>query len=485
MAYLFGAWNSFDAFINEGAEGLLINPNTRAQLTAPQYVGAYREGDLRSDSDFYEVDPNQDVLAQVDFKNMTRYVNDSAMDEYRRVSDDVKQKLDMGGVLEKDRLKPSEDSSGVFDFGLAAPSLYRMIEWYVEELDELVDGNFVEKIDMGDGTSNYYTFIEGKNYRVRRQQKGTFDILKNVPNSQLIMVGENMFATKPTSGIGADGVTYRLKFATKNKKIYLVRPKKGGAPQYLDIFVPIGGLASVTSSGMLAKVSPILMVAEQMEQAGVKVRVYGLRTYKVDGDTIFYSWLAKEYGAPLDINAISIATADPRFFRWTLWQTSEGITRKRFSKERRGYGETLTDSNELNNVFQRFKNYLWNQKMQGLFDTKVNDKSLMVVGGLLRPNNDFQRNEREITDEFYRIGDLSEMLLAKDVEKAIRRIVQRERNRGLDDFQVRSRLVQEINQAFQVITQRQDSVYFTPLSDVPKIDERREKIISAINLVLS
>ena len=123
--------------------------------------------------------------------------------------------------------------------------------------------------------------------------------------------------------------------------------------------------------------------------------------------------------------------------------------------------------------------------MQGLFDTKVNDKSLMVVGGLLRPDNNFQNNEREIENEFYRIGDLSEMLLAKDVEKAIRRIVQRERNRGLDDFQVRARLVQEINQAFQVITQRQDSVYFTPLSDVPKIDERREKIISAINLVLS
>jgi hypothetical protein len=99
MAYLFGAWNSFDAFINEGAEGLLIDPNTRGQLTNPQYAGEYRERDLRNDSDFYEVDPNQDVLAQVDFKNMTRYVNDSAMDEYRRVSDDVKQKLDMGGVL--------------------------------------------------------------------------------------------------------------------------------------------------------------------------------------------------------------------------------------------------------------------------------------------------------------------------------------------------------------------------------------------------
>jgi hypothetical protein len=123
--------------------------------------------------------------------------------------------------------------------------------------------------------------------------------------------------------------------------------------------------------------------------------------------------------------------------------------------------------------------------MQGLFDTKVNDKSLMVVGGLLSPNNDFQRNEREIADEFYRIGDLSEMLLAKDVEKAIRRIVQRERNRGTFDFQIRDRLVQEINQAFQIITERQDSVYFTPLSDVPKIDERREKIVRAINLVLS
>jgi hypothetical protein len=70
---------------------------------------------------------------------MTRYVNQSAIDEFRRIAENITQKIDLGGVLEKDRLKASEDPSGIFSFGLASPSLYRVVEWYVIELYILVD----------------------------------------------------------------------------------------------------------------------------------------------------------------------------------------------------------------------------------------------------------------------------------------------------------------------------------------------------------
>jgi hypothetical protein len=80
-----------------------------------------------------------------------------------------------------------------------------------------------------------------------------------------------MFATKPSTYVNADGETFRLKFATKAKKIYLVRPKKGGAPKYIDLFIIASANADLNSEGMMAKITPVLMLAEQLEQAGAAV----------------------------------------------------------------------------------------------------------------------------------------------------------------------------------------------------------------------
>lgn len=487
MTKYFGIFESYSDFVQEGQEGLRINPITKEKVDDPIYVEprAYQVDFLNNSGyAFYEIEKGKSAKEQLDLKNITRYVNQKALQEYQELTEDLLQKIDLGGVLEKDRLKPTEDPSGTFDFSLAAPTLYRMVEWYVEELDELVDGNFVEKIELGKGQSNFYTYIDGKQYRVRRQQTGTFEILKNVPNAKLILVSDNMYATSPVSGKGIDGKTYRLKFATKTKKIYLIRPKKGGAPQYLDVFAPINASSSLNSQGMLAKITPIMMFAEQMEQAGVKVRIYGTRLYKEGKNEILMSWVLKEYGAPLDIDAIAIASADPRFFRYGLWQNTEGVIRKMYDKEIKGYGLPFNEKSEMNLLFNQYRNYLWDLKNKGLFQTKVNDKSLMIIGGLSNPSNNFKSNEKAIEDEFYRIGDLGEMLLAKDIEKAIRRIVDRERAKGTKEWALRSKLIDSINNAFVIVTDATPKIYNTPASEIPKIDERRDKIIDAINRVL-
>lgn len=487
MAKYFGIFESYSDFVREGQEGLRINPITKEKVDNPIFLqpSKYYLGRLSKKMyDYYEIERNKSAEEQLDFKNITRYVNQRALKQYQELSEDLSQNIDLGGVLEKDRLKPTEDSSGTFDFSLAAPTLYRMVEWYVEELDELVDGNFVEKIELGKGQSNFYTYIDGKQYRVRRQQTGTFEILKNVPNAKLVLVSDNMYATSPVSGKGMDGKTYRLKFATKTKKIYLIRPKKGGAPQYLDVFVPINASSSLNSQGMLAKITPIMMFAEQMEQAGVKVRIYGTRLYEQYGNQTLMSWVLKEYGAPLDINEIAISSADPRVFRYSLMQNMEGVMRKLFDKEIIGNTKPIYDKNYTNLLFTQYKNYLWDLKNKGLFKTKVNDKSLMIIGGLSNPLNNFKSNKQAIENEFYRIGDLGEMLLSKDIEKSIRRIVDRERAKGVSDWSLRYKLIDSINNAFVIISDASPKIYNTPASEIPKIDERRDKIIDAINRVL-
>lgn len=484
--YLFGMWDSLDAFIKEGEEGLYydLNGNKTNTQTFNASATTYSEATLRDKASWYEVDTSRPLLDQVQISNLTRYVNQDAIAEYERISENMKQKIDLGGVLEKDRLKPSEDPSGIFSFGLAAPSLYRVVEWCVVELDILVDGNFVEKQDLQNKRTNFYTYVDGKQYSVRRQQKGTYEMLKNNPNAKLVEVSADMYATKPATYVNADGETFRLKFATKAKKIYLVRPKKGGAPKYIDLFIIAGGLRDLNSEGMMAKITPILMLAEQLEQAGVKTRIYGLRAYNVgSSDAVFFSWVAKEYGAPVDKQQVAVVTADPRFFRFSLWKNTEGILKKRFGSNNTGYGATIYGGTELSEGFLRYKNYLGQEAEKGLLRTKVKDKALFITGGLPSPSNTFAINEEAIEEEFYRISDIAELVLAENPEKAIRRIVARDRARNKAEYEIKNRLIRSMNEAF-LTADRDTTRYSNSVEETKKLREREDRIVQAINSVI-
>jgi hypothetical protein len=466
-------WDSLDAFIKEGEEGLYydLNGNKTNTQSWNSSVDEYSENSLRNNASWYEVDPSRPLLDQVEISNLTRYVNQGAIGEYQRVSEDIKQKIDLGGVLEKDRLKPSEDPSGIFSFGLASPSLYRVVEWCVVELNILVDGDFVESMSLPNKRTNFYTYVDGKQYNVRRQQKGTFDMLQNNPDAKLMEVSADMFATKPSTYVNADGETFRLKFATKAKKIYLVRPKKGGAPQYIDLFIIAGGLGDMNSEMMMAKITPVLMLAEQLEQAGVKTRIYGLRAYTVNRDAVFFSWVAKEYGAPVDRQQVAVATSDPRFFRFAMWKNTEGILKKRFQSSNTGHGSTIYGGTDLSEGFLRYRNYLGQEAEKGLLKTKVKDKALFITGGLSSIQSTFADNEQAIEEEFYRISDIAELALAEKPEKAIRRIVARDRGRNKTDYEIKNRLIRSMNEAFLTVD-RSATRYSNSVEETKKLRER-------------
>lgn len=488
--YLFGMWDTLDDFINEGQEGLRLDPVTRAYTGNVRYVDSsdYQESDLRNSPEFYEVDTSKPLLDQVDLNKMTTYVNQSAIGEYRAIQEDLTTKLDLGGITEKDRIKATEDPSGIFSFGLAAPTLYRMVEWYIYDTDSLadLDKGATEKV----GGEFYYrenrtaANPNPKQYRCRRQQKGTYDMLKHVVGVKLIEVGESFFAADKTVGIGTDGNKYTLKFGTQTRKIYLKREKKGGAPKYIDIFVIAGGLGGLNSDGMMAKITPVVMLAQQLEQGGAKVRIYGMRAYNKGEYAIFYSWVAKEYGAPIDINAIATSISDPRFFRWAMWQNSEGVTRKRYGLELNGYGSTIYGGDDLKKGFALYKNYLENNRKNGLNKTKVTNKALYITGGLPDPQNDWDSNRDAIMDEFYRISDMSEILLAEKPDKAIRRIIKREKDNNKSEAQIRQRLERIVDDAFYAPVQPAATAatkpYLATQEEIDKMQERKKEIEEAL-----
>lgn len=494
--YLFGVYNSIDALVQKGEEGLRLDMNGNYTGNI-EYNGNYGSWKLQGNSSWYEIDTNKPLDAQVDYRQMGRYVNEAAMDSYRQMNDNLLSKLDLGGVTEKDRLKATEDETGIFSFGLAAPSLYRVVEWYVPELDKVVESSdgIIENVNGSfyfkpDPTPNQPT---PKTYRCLRQQKGTYDILKNVHPSGRIEVSENFYAAQPSSGVGSDGQEYRLKFGTREKKIFLKRPKAGGNPPYVDIFVIAGGLEDLNSTGMMAKITPVVMLAQQLEQAGAKVRIYGLRAYMVSGTEIgkstsntykvFLSWVAKEYGAPIDVNNIALVTADPRFFRWQLWQLTEGIARAG-GINLTGYGSTIYGGFGLTQGFQLYKNFLMSKKEDGSSTSRVTDKALLITGSLSNPSNNWNRNEDAIEAEFYRLADMSEILLAKKPDKSIRRIVKRERDKGKTDATIRNRLLGLFTDAFYTrpatVLDAAAKKYADSAEYIEKIKERQQEIESII-----
>lgn len=470
--YLFGLYNSIEALVDRGNEGLRLDKQGNYTGNVEYNVTdnyAYSIDRVENNPSFYEVDTNKPIAPQMDYKTMGRFVSENVMDNYRQMKENLLAKIDLGGATEKDRLKATEDETGMFTFGLAAPSLYRVVEWYVPELDKVVESSdgIIENIN---GTFYFKpdpTKEEPspKKYLCVRQQKGTHEILKYVPNARRVQVGENFYAAEPKSGVGTDGQEHRLKFGTREEKVFLKRPKAGGIPQYVDIFVVAGALEDRNSTAMMAKISPVLMLAEQLEQGGAKVRIYGLRAYtasgtKINGSSrgeykVFLSWLAKEYGAPIDVNNIALVTADPRFFRFQLWQLTEGIARKA-GVLLNGYGTTIYGGEDLHlrKGFQLYKNFLMAEKEAGRNTTKVTDKALFITGSLSNDdmNNNWQGNERGIEKEYYRMADMAEILLSKKPEKAVDRIIRRERDKNVPDKTIKKRLLTLFDDAFYTRT---------------------------------
>ena len=492
MKYFFGLWDSVEDFVREGQEGLRMDINGNytgvVEYNSPN---SYSENYIRSEAQWFEIDPNLPIFDQADISRITQFVNQPAINEYKNVKDEVINKIDLGGITEKDRLKATDDATGIFSFGLAAPTLYRLVEWYIYDLDKLADMDFgsVEQVNnefyyRENPTANN---LNPKQYSCRRQQKGTYDILKNVAGAKLIEVSPNFYAATPTIGYGIDGTKYALKFGTRNKKIYLKRPKIGGAPQYVDIFVTAGGLGDLDSDGMTAKVAPIIMLAQQLEQSGAKVRIYGLRAYQesINDDIIYYSWVAKEYGAPIDLNRILLSTADPRFYRITIWQSVEGITRKRFKKNVRGAGRTIYSPEELSRGFNMYRNYLMRQKDIGFLKSKVANKNLIITGGLPKPKNYWNDDTKEaIEEEFYRISDLAELVLSNQSEKSIKRMIKRDRERNQSDTEIKNRLQRVIDDAFYTTLQKDRAgagIYADSLEYVAEMNDKKQKLEDILN----
>jgi hypothetical protein len=74
--------------------------------------------------------------------------------------------------------------------------------------------------------------------------------------------------------------------------------------------------------------------------------------------------------------------------------------------------------------------------------------------------------------------------LAKDPEKAIRRMVERDRKRGKSDADIKKKLRTSVNRAFYIVTPNVNDKYFDEKEDVEKLTQREKRITKSINSIL-
>jgi hypothetical protein len=206
-----------------------------------------------------------DELVQNSGINLSDFVNEYNQKTYDNTILPLFQnapiKLNLGGETEKSKLITTDKPTGIFDFSLASLGMYKVPEYYSEKLkleqpdkfkefelpSGVVPSNLVKKDDFG-----YFYEDNQERFDCVIRQKGETAIEEGIPNS-------------------------RLKFATRNRKVYLTYKRNKGKVKYVEIYSLFYYTSLYGDLEYAIRHIPALMVAEYLESIGVKVRFYMTR----------------------------------------------------------------------------------------------------------------------------------------------------------------------------------------------------------------
>ena len=497
-------FNSQEKMIKTVEDYLAQNPNQVDRINED----GTDDDSIRYQPDFYGYDPNSalSLVEQYSYDQLKMFSNMPLLTDAINKFDIIKRGLDLGGDFDASKIKFTSLPRGVFNFGLASKGLIRKTEFYDVERKEVIDEKIVKEEELNNIKIFYYV-RGGTKHFVRKQQKGTMLVKDNFLDVE-VNYDENQKIWLPYK----DGKIFNgkgknmLSYSTTTKKVYMYREKLGGGVSpYVDLFVGVNGLQNLDTENMLAKNLSAFIVADILEKAGVKVRIYGLRTYTDQDNSpnvVFIAYALKEYGEQIDFGRLASFTSDKRFFRVNLWRIASALRKMETGSYKQGKGISLYGgSDDLYNSFTMFKNWVFNKKGTVQFDTKINDKNLMVLSGLPSVDSNDRLTGRNADDTFkkieqevYRTLDYVGMLLTKNPKAFVGKIYKREKdNPKYYDAkrQVKQYLENLITSNLTIVPQYDltdqnspDNRFSTPLNEVPRITERTNELIDVINNVI-
>ena len=467
----------------------------------------------------YDVNSPLSIEQQYSYDQLRNFSDMTLLSQAIEKFDIIKRGLDLGGDFDASKIKFTSLPTGVFNFGLASKGLIRKTEFYDVEAKEVIDEKIVKEEKLNNIKVFYY-LKSGTKHFVRKQQKGTMLVKDNFLGVE-VNYDENQKIWLPYK----DGKIFNgkgknmLSYTTTTKKVYMNREKLGGGVSpYVDLFVGVNGLNDLDTENMLAKNLSAFIVADILEKAGVKVRIYGLRTYVEkrkksssgkfydDGQVVFIAYALKEYGEQIDFGRLASFTSDKRFLRVNIWRIASALRKMETGQYKEGKGFSLYGGDDdLYNSFTMFKNWVFNKKGTIKLDTKINDKNLMILSGLPTVSKydkltgqNADRTFKKIEKEVYRTLDYVGMLLTKNPKVFIEKIYKREKETPKIDYyfsnpkqQIRDYLEGLIRSNLTIVPQydtknknSSDNIFSTPLNEVPRITERTNELIDVINNVI-
>lgn len=488
-----------------------VNAVNELLRTKPNDLGYYKT--LYQDyvnKGYFGADKEESVGTDLDTATKGEFIDyfdRKTLDKAIESFDAILGEIEMGGEVKKSKLIITDDKRGIFDFGLASKGLFRVVEFYSEELKNELPEEFkdlpkgivkpdeVQKNVLGQFV--YVSKTNQKTYFLKRRQKGTTEILNLKPDT-LLKTTDN--GIEYTAINRLDGV--KLEFASSTKKSYLMFQKKGGKSRYVDLYCVIGGTYELTAIGMLNRTLPILLASKVLEENGIKTRIFGMRMYQqikgyktvkkgnesfqtaiLDDGFVNYTFQLKDYSQDIDFNWLAINLADPRFFRWNLWRYTSALLQVQGINER-GSGVTVYEGNQLNEVFGRYKNWYFSEMEAGREPENPLDKRLMISGGF-RPANKIEKEK--IKEEFYRILDVVDFQF-NDPKKAVQKIYDRLEKENPNatkeslKYRVKSYVIRILGDAYAYPSYGQ---YATPMKEQDELENSFEDTVEAVSNYLN
>lgn len=343
-----------------------------------------------------------------DYKTFISEINkpSTVFEKIKKISkiviENIKTLINLGGLYKNDRIIATQDSNGVFDFGLASLGLYRPIEFYSEELKKDIEKGvlknpyFFQEFDNGVvmpddvkkvvvGSNTFFVYaINGKDYYCERRQRGATKVYNTFSQECFLKANQDGIVitydlvnqNKVFNGRG----NAKLKYASNNKKSYLIYEKKDDSVKNVDIFMPINFLSETKndSSRGLA-VLPAFLIAATLEEFGIDSRISALRIGSDDSIMTTISIPVKDYNESSSdafdkiyylLSTKSYASSFFAFFK--IYHTNDGIQAKPSGDYSASFDDVAyNDRNYMNLMLQRYKNWIRVNKDQPFVNTKV------------------------------------------------------------------------------------------------------------------
>lgn len=341
-----------------------------------------------------------------DFKKYTEYINkpSKGFEKIKEISktlvENIKTLVNLGGLYKNDRIIISEDSRGVFDFGLASLGLYRPIEFYSHKLQEDIKKDIIENPFKFEGLEagvvnpdkvnkkaigglTFFTFnYMGKDYDCEKRQRGATKVFNTFSSECFLKPNEDgiiiTFYLNEQNKVynGKDGI--RLKYASSNKKSYLIYNKKDDSVKNVDIFMPINFLG-VNNSSRALFLFPAYLISATLEQYGIQSRISAMRLGSDNSTQITVSIPVKDYNESTTDSfdriyaLLSTDNAGESLFAFfKIIVENEGIQANATKDTSASFSNVYYYEREyMNDMMQRYKNWCEANKDKDFVNTKV------------------------------------------------------------------------------------------------------------------